>query len=67
MVVDDVGAAAGLLARGVNVVLVVDPGVGQVTLPAAGPGRLAVFIGRPADPGVRAAALAMAAELFGKP
>jgi hypothetical protein len=65
MIVDDVVVAADLLAGGVNVVLLVDPGEDQVTLPAPGPGRLAVLVGRSDDAHVRAAAEAMAAELFG--
>jgi hypothetical protein len=65
VVVDDVAAAAELLAGGINVVLVMDPGCGQVAVPPDGPGRLAVLIGRPADPGVLVAAEEMAAELFG--
>ncbi len=45
-------------------VLVADPaGPGLVPAPD-GPGRLAVLVGSPQDPAVRAAAEAMAAELF---
>jgi hypothetical protein len=65
VVVDDVTAAAALVARGVNVVVVVDPDADPVRLPPAGPGRVALMVGRLADPEVRAAAEAMAAELFG--
>jgi hypothetical protein len=65
VVVDDVAAALELLAGGINVVLVMDPGRGQEALPPDGPGRLAVLVGRAADPEVRAAAEEMAAELFG--
>jgi hypothetical protein len=62
--VDDAATAADLLVRGVNVVLVVDPDACPVALPEEGPGRLALMMGRLTDPGVRAAAQAMAAELF---
>jgi hypothetical protein len=65
VVVDDVAAAAEFLACGINVVLVLDPGGDQVALPADGPGRLAVLVGRIADPLVLVAAEEMAAELFG--
>jgi hypothetical protein len=67
VVVDDVAAVAELLAGGINVVLVLDPGRGEVALPPDGPGRLAVLVGRAADPLVLAAAEEMAAELFGEP
>jgi hypothetical protein len=65
VVVGDVAAAVELLAGGINVVLVIDPDGGQVALPPDGPGRLAVLVGRAADPVVLAAAEEMAAELFG--
>jgi hypothetical protein len=65
VVVDDVAAAVEFLAGGINVVLVIDPGCAQVEVPPDGPGRLAVLVGRPADPEVLAAAEEMAAELFG--
>jgi hypothetical protein len=65
MIVDDPAAAAALVARGVNVVLVTDNPATDVILPADGPGRLAVLVGSPQDPEVRVAAEAMAAELFG--
>jgi hypothetical protein len=65
VVVADARTAAALVARGINVVLVTDP-AGTGLVPAAdGPGRLAVLVGSPEDPAVRAAAEAMAAELFG--
>jgi hypothetical protein len=67
VVVDDVAAVAELLAGGVDVVLVLDPGRGQVALPPDGPGRLAVLMGRAVDPLVLAAADEMAAELFRDP
>ena len=64
VVVVDATTAAALVARGINVVLVADPaGPGLVPAPD-GPGRLAVLVGSPQDPAVRAAAEAMAAELF---
>jgi hypothetical protein len=66
VVVDDVATAMELLAGGINVVLVMDPGCSYVPVPPDGPGRLAVLVGRPADPGVLAAAEEMAAELFGE-
>ena len=65
VIVDGVEEAAVLMATGTNVVLVVDAGADPVTLPTAGPGRLAVMAGRLDDPAVRAAAEEMAAELFG--
>jgi hypothetical protein len=65
VVVDDVPVAVELLAGGINVVLVMDPGCGQAAVPAHGPGRLAVLVGRSADPEVLVAAEEMAAELFG--
>jgi hypothetical protein len=65
VVVDDVVAAARLIAAGQNVVLVVDPDGDQVAWPSGGPGRLAVLVGSVDDPAVRAAAEVMAAELFG--
>jgi hypothetical protein len=65
MVVDDPATAEALVARGVNVVLVLEPASTGLVLPADGPGRLAVLVGSPQDPDVRVAAQAMAAELFG--
>jgi hypothetical protein len=65
MVVDDLATAQALVARGVNVVLVLAPASTDLVLPADGPGRLAVLVGSPQDPDVRVAAKAMAAELFG--
>lgn len=62
--------ARRVLDRGGDVVVVVAPGdVGEaaaevVELRAGGPGRLAVMVGDPADPGVLAAAAEMAVELF---
>jgi hypothetical protein len=64
-VVDDVTAAAALVATGVHVVLVTDNTSAGVVLPVDGPGRLAVLVGSPEDPETRVAAEAMAAELFG--
>jgi hypothetical protein len=64
-VVDNLDAAAELVAQGVDVVLVIESAALQGDLPAEGPGRLAVFLGSVTDPDVRVAAEAMAAELFG--
>jgi hypothetical protein len=64
VVVDDVAAAAALVARGINVVLVTEASAG-LALPFDGPGRVAVLVGKAGDPEIRAAAEAMAAELFG--
>jgi hypothetical protein len=64
-VVDNLEAATELLAQGVDVVLVIEAGAVEGALPAGGPGRLAVLVGSVADPEVRVAAEAMAAELFG--
>lgn len=66
-IVDSAEEATRLLDRGQNVVLLVDPDAAQVVWPAGGrgAGRLAVLVGRPDDPVARAAAAAMAAELFG--
>jgi hypothetical protein len=64
IIVDRVEKAAVLMEQGTNVVLVVDADAAPVR-PAAGPGRLAVMVGRLDDPTVRAAAEEMAAELFG--
>jgi hypothetical protein len=63
-VCDDPERAAGLVAAGHNVVLIVGPD-DPVPLVRAGAGRLAVLAGRPGDPGVQEAAEAMAAEVFG--
>jgi hypothetical protein len=60
MVTDDPGEADAAVAQGKRVVLIVPAGSDR----AARPG-LAVFVGDPADPGVRAAAAAMDAELGG--
>jgi hypothetical protein len=65
VIVDRAEEAAVLMAKGTNVVLVVDAGADPVALPAAGPGRVAVMVGRLDDAAVRAAAEEMAAELFG--
>lgn len=64
-VVDDVALAAALVASGVNVVLVTENDGAGMILPLDGPGRLAVLVGSPRDPGTRVVAEAMAAELFG--
>jgi hypothetical protein len=66
VVVDDAGSALALVAAGERVVLVVTPDAPAVLDPG-GPGRLAVMVGDPADPAVRAAARAMDAELFAAP
>ncbi len=63
-VVDRIEEAARLIQHGTNVVLVVDPEAAAVAGFTRGPGRLAVMVGRLDDPGVRAAAVEMAAELF---
>jgi hypothetical protein len=63
-IVDRVEEAAELMTQGTDVVLVLDPGVGHITLPSGPPGRLAVLVGRLDEPAVRAAAEEMAAELF---
>jgi hypothetical protein len=65
VVVVDAAAAAALVARGINVVLVIDPAGADSVPEPDGPGRLAVLVGAPDDPAVRAVAEAMAAELFG--
>ena len=43
----------------------VDPDAAPIGQISPGPGRVAVFVGSLTDPGVRQAALAMHAELFG--
>ena len=58
-------AAAALVARGVNVVLVTEDASAGLALPLDGPGRVAVLVGAPGDPEIRATAEMMAAELFG--
>jgi len=58
---DPAEARAGL-ARGDRVVLIVGPEGLPSALPAR-PGRLALMVGDPAEPEVRAAARAMEAEL----
>lgn len=63
MVVDDPGEAARLARAGCDVVVVVPEGERAPVVD--GPGRVAFFVGRPADPADRAAADAMDAELFG--
>lgn len=64
MVTENVSEAAELVRSGASVVLVVPAEVDLGPLPD-GPGRLAVMIGDPHEAGTRAAAEAMAAELFG--
>jgi hypothetical protein len=62
---DDPDRARALVAAGREVVLMVAPGSDPVPF-GGGPGRLAVIVGDPADPAVRAAAEAMDRELFGR-
>jgi hypothetical protein len=58
--------AAEAAQRGEPVVLIVAPDQPPVARPAPGPGgRLAVFVGAPADSATWEAAAAMEAELFG--
>ncbi len=63
-VVDQVGEAADLIRRGVDVVLVTGPNAAAVGYPTEGPGRLALIVGPVDDPAVVEAAREMAAELF---
>ncbi len=63
-IVGGVAEAAELISEGTDVVLLLDPDAGPVTLPSGGPGRLAILVGRPDDSAVRAAAEEMVAELF---
>jgi hypothetical protein len=65
MVVDDQEEAARLVSEGRNVVLLVDRAATPIGPVPSGPGRLAVFVGSPADPASWDAARAMASELFG--
>jgi hypothetical protein len=67
VVVDEVKEVGALVRGGVDVVLLVDPAAGHVSLPAGGPGRVAVLIGRLDDEAARSAAAQMAAELFDPP
>jgi hypothetical protein len=60
-----VAEAAALVARGVNVVLVIETASEDVVMSVDGPGRLAVLVGSLAAPETLVAAEAMAAELFG--
>lgn len=64
----DTDEAAGHVARGASVVLVVvAPDDADLHgLRRAGTGRVAIFVGDPADPTVQAAAAEMAAELGGR-
>lgn len=64
MVTDDPEEALSALARGWRVVLIVRPGSPG---PPARAGRLAVLVGDPANPAVRAAAAEMEAELYARP
>jgi hypothetical protein len=68
-VCDDLREAERLRAAGTDVVLIVAPGVAVPALAPAGTvgGRLALLVGEPSEPAVRAAAAAMAAELFAPP
>ena len=63
MVTADGEEAQAALERGERVVLIVPGGTG-CGAPSAVPGRLALFVGDPADPAVWDAASAMAVELF---
>jgi hypothetical protein len=71
MVVDDASEAARLVAEGRSVVLLLDVDAALIAVDApsgagmSGPGRVAVFVGSPADPASWQAARAMALELFG--
>jgi hypothetical protein len=65
VVVDDEEEAGRLVAQGYDVVLLVDGAAPPVGPVPAGPGRLALFVGSPSDPGAWDAARAMARELFG--
>lgn len=64
-VVDDMAAASELVASGSDVVLLVAEDSEPGALPD-GPGRLAVMVGDPGDPGTVAAAKAMYSELFAR-
>jgi NADPH-dependent ferric siderophore reductase len=64
VVTDDPGEALAAAASGGRVVLILAPGA-PVT--PAQPARMAVLVGDPADPAVRAAASEMEAELFPSP
>ena len=68
MVTDDAAVAMELLARGVDVVLVVatDSGATPAPMNPSGQtrGRLAVMVGDTSDPATMAAAREMDAELF---
>jgi hypothetical protein len=78
MVVDDASEAARMVAEGRSVVLLLDVDATLIAVDAtliavdsasgagtSGPGRVAVFVGSPADPASWQAARAMALELFG--
>ena len=68
MVCHEVEVARVLTRYGAHVVLCSPDAVGlagAVTELRAGPGRVAVLVGDPAEPGTSAAAGAMALELFG--
>jgi len=60
----DAAVAAGRTAAGIDVVLILPEGV-AVAARRRGPGRLAVLVGDAGRDADRAAAAAMAAELFG--
>jgi hypothetical protein len=66
-VVEDQAEAARLVRDGERVVLILDPAAGPLGEWPEGPGRLALLVGTPGDPEVRAAAAEMAAELWGQP
>jgi hypothetical protein len=66
MVVGDPQEAARLIAEGRSVVLIVEEERTPVSGLGAGPGRLALLVGSPADPVAWEAGRAMAAELFGR-
>lgn len=62
----DVEDAVRRVAAGEAVVLIVDEGSDRVAERFRGPGRVALFVGAPADPDVWDAARQMADELFGR-
>lgn len=66
-ITSDVGDAARRVAAGEAVVLIVAESGIPVDDRFSGPGRVAVFVGSPDDPGVWEAARQMADELFGRP
>jgi hypothetical protein len=65
-----VDGAAALASQGQAVVLLVTPAAAPDAVTAlaggVGPGRVALFVGDPANPADRAGAQSMAAELFGR-